>query len=300
MPDARATGPPADAGQAAPSPLSRLWSVAGSVVAPASLVTATLFYFGYVSARAQFEYFGVDVDVLGFSTQEFVMRAPQPLLVPALVVLLLSGGLAWADGLLAGWLRTAPAGSVVRWARGLALLGGVLLAAALVLLLAYPALEDWSAYPTVTPVLLGAGAGTLARAGMLAPAAYRPRAGTLVVLVAVVVVSVFWVTATVAQWSGTGQAKALARDLTDLPAVVVDTADPLFPGDPTVAESVLPPPEGTTAEPGYRYRYRGLRLLVEGDGRLFLVPQTWSAAGSTFVVGLDDARVKFRFVDDAP
>ena len=50
-----------------------------------TLVSALLFYFGYVSARSQYEYFGIDVDTIGLSTQDYVMRSPQPLLVPLLV-----------------------------------------------------------------------------------------------------------------------------------------------------------------------------------------------------------------------
>ena len=56
------------------------------------------------------------------------------------------------------------------------------------------------------------------------------------------------------------------------------------------------PPSGS----GFAYRYRGLRLLAAGDGTLLLVPETWTPSGSTFVVPLGDARVKYRFVDDPP
>jgi hypothetical protein len=283
------------------STLARLWSLVGSVVAPASLVTAMLFYFGYVSTRAQLEYFGVDVDALGFTTQEFVMRSPRPLLVPVLIALLAAAGLTWADDALRRRLRDASPSATRRWVRVLLTTGGVLLLVGLVLLLAFPALGDWPPYPLLTPALLALGAAVVARAAGQVTGPARPRPATLVALVAIVVVALFWATATVAQWSGTGEAKALARELTRLPAVVVDTADPLFAGDPAVVESVLEPAAvDAEQQPAYRYRYRGLRLLVEGDGRLFLVPERWSPSGSTFVVGLDDARVKFRFVDDPP
>jgi hypothetical protein len=112
--------------------LSYVLSVVGPVVAPATLVSALLFYFGYVSARAQFAYFGVDVDALGFSTQEFVMRAPQPLLVPALLLLLGSAGLTWAHGVARRRLESADV-VAHRVVRGLTVGGAVLLAAALVL-----------------------------------------------------------------------------------------------------------------------------------------------------------------------
>jgi hypothetical protein len=61
-------------------------SLAAGIVAPVTLSTALLFYFGYVSARSQYEYFGIDVDTIGLSTQDYVMRSPQPLLVPLLVL----------------------------------------------------------------------------------------------------------------------------------------------------------------------------------------------------------------------
>ncbi|WP_207218931.1 hypothetical protein [Pengzhenrongella frigida] len=287
---------PDEAGSPAPVDLARVWNLVGTVVAPATLVSALLFYFGYVSARAQFAYFGVDVDTLGFSTQEFVMRAPQPLLVPTLVLLLGTAALVWGNGAVRRRLDAVPSGSASRWLVVLRSAGAVLLGVALVLLLAFPLVGSWPAFPLVTPALLGVGAGLLARGATWATGRSRPGRTTIVLLVLVVVASVFWLTATLAQWSGTGQAKALARDLVSLPAVVVDTAEPLFAGDPAVVETTFPPEEGQT----YRYRYRGLRLLAEGDGRLFLVPERWSPSGSTFVVDFDRARVRFRFVDDPP
>ena len=112
----------------------------------------------------------------------------------------------------------------------------------------------------------------------------------------ILVTSMFWATGTVAQWAGTGQAQSLAAELEVLPAVVLDTPERLLAGTPTVVESVLPTHEGQA----FRYRYRGLRVLAAGDDRLFLVPAEWSSSGSTFVIDLDEARVKFRFVDDPP
>lgn len=296
-PTADRTARSAPAGSAsAHQTLSQAWSVVGTVVAPATLVSALLFYFGYVSARAQFAYFGVDVDTLGFSTQEFVMRSPQPLLVPGLALLLAAAALTWLDSVVRRRMQAATGAAVRRGVRALRFVGLVLLALGLALLLGFSAVGAWDLYALATPALLSAGAGSLALSAIWSPQPLGPRRTTVVLLVLVVVASVFWATATLAQWSGTGQAKSLARDLTALPAVVVDTAEPLLPGDDAVVETLLPAQD----DQSYRYRYRGLRLLAEGDGRLFLVPQTWSGSGSTFVVDLDAARVRFRFVDDPP
>lgn len=72
------------------SPAERWVSFAAGIVAPVTLISGLLFYFGYVSARSQYEYFGIDVDTIGLSTQDYVMRSPQPLLVPLLGITLLA------------------------------------------------------------------------------------------------------------------------------------------------------------------------------------------------------------------
>lgn len=73
--------------------LQRWYGFATSFVAPATFLSALLFYFGYVSSRAQYAYFGVDVDTIGLGTRDFVMRSPQALLAPLLLIALAGTGL---------------------------------------------------------------------------------------------------------------------------------------------------------------------------------------------------------------
>jgi hypothetical protein len=80
--------------------------------------------------------------------------------------------------------------------------------------------------------------------------------------------------------------------LDNLPSVILDTEQRLFLRDPGIEETLLPPSEGQT----FHYRYRGLRLLIEGQDRMFLIPNEWSANDSTLVVPLDNSvRVQFQF-----
>jgi hypothetical protein len=75
----------ADPPEPAPSLAKRLQEVVGSVssvVAPITLISAILFYFGYVYTTTEYGYFGLDVDTIGLSTQEFIMRSPGPLRRP--------------------------------------------------------------------------------------------------------------------------------------------------------------------------------------------------------------------------
>ena len=66
----------------------------GSVVAPITLISAVLFYFGYDYTTALYGYFGLDVDTIGLSTQEFIMRSPNVLLTPLLAAGLITAAVA--------------------------------------------------------------------------------------------------------------------------------------------------------------------------------------------------------------
>jgi hypothetical protein len=108
---------------------------------------------------------------------------------------------------------------------------------------------------------------------------------------------VFWAAATVAQWSGRGQARDTAVHLDRLPRVILDTKERLYLRSLVVEESRLPDAEGQT----FRYRYRRLRLLVIGRDRMFLVPEVWSAGNSTLITPIDSSvRIQFQFQNDAP
>ncbi|KQX05187.1 MULTISPECIES: hypothetical protein [unclassified Leifsonia] len=265
----------------------------GNVIAPATLIGALLFYFGYVSSRAQYDYFGVDVDVIGLGTQDYVMRSPQPLLVPLLAFVLVGAALV---ALHAAVLRRKEDPGFGRRMRRVAVTGLALLAAGVVLLVLYPLLGDWPYYPLVTPLVIAAGGGGSAYAlALLRP---RPRLALIVLLWLAVAAALFWATATIAQWSGRGIAQAQVRQLGDLPSVIIDTQQRLFlPAEAGVDELELP----DSAEEKFRYRYWGLRLLIVGDDRMFLVPDVWTNRDTTLVVPLDgSSRVQFQFRNDAP
>jgi hypothetical protein len=270
-------------------------------VAPATLITALLFYFGYVSSRTFFLYFGVDVDMLGLSTQQFVMRSPGALFIPVMVLLLLASVLILVHHLLRRRLARRPQETRRRAVRVFAWSGAVLLAIGLALAFSYALLATWDLYALATSLCLAAGAGL----GAYAVSTSRAVAGgtqgrsVVVLLVAVMVAGTFWATATVAEYWGRGQARVLAADLSTLPAVVLDTKERLFPGNDSITVTELVPDTKDNAGK-FVYRYFGLRLLVRGGDYLFLVPDHWSKDASTLVMPIgDQIRVRFRFFPDA-
>lgn len=306
-----------------PGQIERWIRSSATVIAPATALSALLFYFGYVSARSQYEYFGVDVDTIGLGTQDYVMRSPEPLLVPLLVLTLIGTGCLAVHT--AVRRRIAAAGSrgdenpappetdpVVGRIRRLARLGVtvglVLLGAGVLLLFGYAYVRDWAFYALVTPLLIALGAALTAYGSRLLDLLPRParkdvprsellRRTTSVLIYVVIAVGIFWSTATVAQWSGRGLARDRARTLADLPSVILDTKERLFLRSPGIEETVLPESVGQT----FHYRYRRLRLLIHGHDRMFLVPDTWSASNSTLIIALDGSvRVQFQFQNQAP
>ncbi len=281
-----------------------------SVIAPVTLLSSVLFYYGYVSARSEYAYFGIDVDTIGLGTRDYVMRSPQPLLTPVLVVTVLGAGLFALHARIRARVRVTAPDRVARVTRRATLVGLCVLGAGVALLLAYPVVKGWAPYPLITPLLITTGAGVVA---YVAHALRLPRdsprdpgeaddgtvarraAGVLVYVL--IVAGVFWATATVAQWSGLGVAREQARDLDRLPRVILDTKERLYLRDPVVQETALPPADGQS----FRYRYRRLRLLIVGHDRMFLVPERWSASDSTLVVPMDGSvRVQFQFQNRAP
>ena len=292
--------------------LERWLSIGGSIVAPATAISTLLFYFGYVSSRAQYDYFGIDVDLVGLTTQDYVMRSPQPLLVPLLVITLACALLLSAHVLVRR--RVAERGRLRRLARRAVAAGIALLVGGVLLLFLYPLLRDWAEYPLMTPLLVvaggsltGWGIAQLRRLDAEAIAADEGRQARAVdalqvasVLIWVAVAAgLFWMTATVAEWSGRGLGKEQAREVRELPSVILDTKERLFlPDGMGVAEARLTPVEdGQT----FRYRYWNLRLLVQGREAMFLVPNDWDAANTTLLVPVDaNVRVRFQFRNDPP
>jgi hypothetical protein len=287
--------------------IERFLEAGKTAIPPLTLLSAVLFYFGYVSARARYEYFGVDVDTIGLGTQEYIMRSPQPLLTPLLVFAAVGVGSVAVHAVVRKRIRAAAttrrAMSMRRLGRVAQGVGLCTLTTGLVLLFGYTFLRDWRLYGLVTPLLIAVG-GTLFRYGSAVRRLLRsPGDATLfhrssVVLgYLVIAVSVFWMTATVAQWSGRGLAMYEAGRLDKLPSVILDTKESLFLRSPGLEETKLPPSEGQT----FHYRYRRLRLLIHGKDRMFLVPDRWSASNSTIIVPLDGSvRVQFQFQNDRP
>jgi hypothetical protein len=273
--------------------LEQLSTVAG-VVAPTTVVTALLYYYGYVATYARFAYFGVDLATLRLPTQDLVLRSVAVLYIPCAVILVLGIAYLVVRNRTRTALSTGAHRPVLRWIGWTAVRLGVVLLARAAYGIVVPSVPR-TEFPGTTPLALGAGVVLLLYGRHLLGSTREDRADSppqrpvLLLAVGVVVLSLFWGANTFAAAYGAGQAEEDSADLASRPSVTLDTRESLYLNEACAEETSLPP----DAEQAFRYRLRGLRLLAVGSDRLFLIPERWRD-GCPVVVVPDDESVRLQ------
>lgn len=271
----------------------------GRTVASVGLATGLMYYFGFVREQAVFTHFGVDLGTLGFSTNDFVLRSAGTLFVPVAAILVAATVAAIAYHLGVGLVARLPD----RWQRAAWHATGILGLLALLLgLIGLVRRADPLLSPLLAPLCLGTGPvllwlvldgpGRPPAPWSTVPRAMRPARQLLAG--ALVLTSLFWGTATVAQQRGQRLAAAFERSLPLQIQAVVYSAARLQIAGPGVTVSPL---EGKDSL--YRFRYNGLRVLAHSGGHWFLLPVGWTSGNGATVIVLDDRTEGVR-VDLAP
>jgi hypothetical protein len=270
------------------------------IAAPTALLTALAYYFGVRLSAARAEYFGIDNSVLHFTTRDYVLRSVDALFVPlgALFVAAILG-LA-VHSLASRHLDDERVVGPLRWtSRAAGTIGFIVFA-----ICVYAVFRELPFHTYYLLPSLGLGIGLI----VLAYAVYierevranphksadastrRPLSVPFIVLVALVgVLSMFWATSDYAAALGRGRAKNLADNLDTRPGVVVYSERQLGIAGPGVIEQRV---NGAAA---YRFRYKGLRLLIESDRRFFLLPQGWTRSNGTVIVLPDTPSTRLEF-----
>jgi hypothetical protein len=258
--------------------------LAVTVLGPITIVTALLYYYGYVTTYAEYAYFGVNVDLLGYSSADYVLRSGASLFAPLLGLLVLVGLGYWAHVSLAGWdLQTThprrarilfwvaiTAGAALLFRAALGIVDGNLSARELI---------------GTTPAALGLGT-LLALYSFRFRRARQPASGpgqnsiafstvAWVIGWCFVIASLFWLVNSFASAYGRGIGQDIQKRLIDQPEVILHTSSRLF----VEAEGLDPPGilcESSIDSKEYPYRYINLRLLATSGDFYFLVPVTWT------------------------
>jgi len=281
----------------------QLIKILGAIVAPTTLLTALLYYFGWSHAYWFCDYFGVNSTVLGFTSTDYMMRSVDALFVPLTV--------AASAALLAVWGHTALRARLAGGSRPRALrvlvpaamvLGGLLLLGGFVSVFTATVLSE---HLVAAPLSLGFGVLLLVYALHLqrlvtgrAQAAGSSRgrgrgwsaAAEWAVVFVLVGLSLFWAATDYSAAVGRSRAGDFVAGLARYPSVVIYSARSLSLRAPGVTQVRCQDPEAA-----YRYRYDGLKLVLQsGDEYLFL-PAKWTAASGVAILipKSDSLRLEF-------
>lgn len=282
-----------------------------SLVAPTSLVTALLYYFGWARTSTQTTVLGLNDSLLGFSTQDYLLRSIDPMFWPLFVGILVTlGGLALHAGLVS-WLGPAPSAEapaggldrrrrrlLTRFCAAVAVAG----AASLVLGIAGNNVDRptrlvslWSPLCVTSSIallcypvyLLRRYRGHSRRDKATREVQDFQFLGSILIVL-LLFLSLFWSVARYAEIKGIDLALQVEEQLSELPdAVVYSTARLHLPEG--VKETDLEPGDGS-----YRFRYSGLKLLFRSGDRVFLRPSGESVSHVNIVLPETDA-VRFEF-----
>jgi hypothetical protein len=264
------------------SGLPQLTRILGAVVAPTTLLTSLLFYFGWSRAYWFYIYFGVNSTLLDLTTRDYVQISLDALFVPITVVAFAGLLVLWGHAMLRVRLS---AGSEPRLLRvgipAMAAAGAVLATAGLWSVFAPTWLDS---YLGVAPISLALGVVLLVYAGHLgrlltvlnAPAgrAAAPQWAAVAewaVVFVLVGLSLFWAATDYSAAVGRSRAQQAAAALPGEPNAVIYSQRSLSLQAPGVRETRCQDPEAA-----YRYRYDGLKLVLQSGGQYLFLPEGWT------------------------
>jgi hypothetical protein len=306
LPGQAGSSPPATTGGQAVEPtsgLAQLTRILGTIVAPTTLLTSVLFYFGWMHSYWFFNYFGVNSTVLGLTTEDYLMRALDGLWVPMTVVAGAGLLVLWGHAVLRGRLATISPSVLRALVAAMAALGLILAVAGLWSVFAVEATAlERRLYGTIPPVSLALGVLLLMYAAHLwrslaaepiAPRAGRPPWAAVAEWAGVFVLvglSLFWAATNYSHAVGTGRAHEHVRTLAAQPSVVVYSHQSLSLNAPGVREQRCHHPEAS-----YRFRYDGLKLILQSGDQYVFLPAKWSPTEGVAVLLPRNDAVRLEF-----
>jgi hypothetical protein len=272
--------------------LPQLARLLGGVIAPTSLLTGLLYYFGWLHAYYLFDYFGVNSTALGFGSADYLMRSVDALYMPLTVAAIVTLLALWGHSALLPQLRAGSREFRTLFLRLVTGLGIVTTVTCGALTLAIGAQSG--AYVALAPV--GFGAGVVVLAYSVHMRRILGREGHTAALVSgwgeaaewmitffLIGLSLFTAATDYAGGVGVSRARELASELPAQPGVVVYSKQSLDLPRANVTETRC-----RSSDAAYGYRYDGLVLVLESSGKYLLLPRTWTRAGSSAAILLQE------------
>jgi hypothetical protein len=282
-------GGPAQAGEAASGLLpQQLARFLGAIVAPTTLFTALLYYFGWSHAYWFCNYFGVNSTVLGFTTTDYLMRSVDALFVPMTVAA--SAGLVavWAHYFLRARLSAGSHPRAFRFILPImAIVGGVLVLGGFASVFTQTVLSE---HLVAAPLSLGVGVLVLVYAVHLRRFVAEKVESTSdsrgwgavvewTVVFVLVGLSLFWAATDYSAAVGRARAIDFVAGLRTYPNVVIFSERSLSLQAPGVREVRC-----KDAGAAYRFRYDGLKLVLESGHQYLFLPADWTPADGVAIL----------------
>lgn len=249
----------------------------GAVVAPTSALTAVLYYFGWTRTNVQAERLGLDDSLLGYSTQDYLLRSMSSMLAPFVVaVVAVLVGLVLHAGVMA-WALRQDQRRIGRLATSVALLGLLLFVMGVI---GTQVREPDAQVYVGAPVCVTVGIVLLAYAGnlwrrflvdhhnetLIAAELSRYSIPVTASIVMLLILSMFWTVSHYALIKGRSLAATVEASVPSRPDVIIYSEKRLYL-QPPVIETRLDP-----SNAAYNYAYSGLKLLFRSDEKYFLRP----------------------------
>lgn len=289
----------------------RQTSVLGALLAFVSqiaVITGLLYYFGWVRTQADFGYFGVDPSLLGYTTADYLLRSVGssfPLLTGLILVALALLGLhRWVLTRVVPAPTDTPTGRALSIFFSIAPFIGVALAAVVLVRLFFPDQIVWPrglALPlmlvsTVSVLGYSAHLRTLRRDALgkkqeKCQSGVQARVRVILLVVLGILGVLWWITLYAAQ-VGEEVAVENVADLRDEPEIVVYSSSRIAIAGPGIVVDEI-----QQTDSRYRYRYSGLRLLVQAGGKYILIPVGWKKGRDSVFVLPADGTIRLDIID---
>jgi hypothetical protein len=288
--------------ETANSTLALVLKIVGSIIAPTTLLTALLFYFGVLHAYWFLQYFGVNYTIMGFTAQDYLLRSADGLFVPLTVIagtaLVTVWGYQLVHDRLSARARLKAQRTLLPFT---AVVGLVLVCVALTGVIDPEALRAYIAIPGLS---LAIGVLLLALTLRLRRSfpATRKSEATLSAMSAVIVgiewgaifllvsIGLFWSVGDYSAAVGTARGRDVQAALSAWPDAMVYSAQSLNLRGRGVREVQCNSPAGA-----YRFRYDGLKLVLQSNGQYFFLPSGWTTTQGVAIVipRSDSLRLEF-------
>ena len=266
------------------TPSAETWSRVTTLLSQTVLLSATLYYFGWVRTQAAWTYFGIDVSLLGFSPVDYTLRSVGSAFLPLVGIGILAlFVLCLHRAVFLPITSAPPATRRRRLADALMIVGystGALVLTMIVVGLVVPGVIAWVPSIGIPLALLGS-AGVVAYLDHLRSARERPTrrqparkpGWRPVILTALATIGLLWAVSTYAHTTGEQAAQDVAASLRARPAIALYSVNRLAIAGPGIRVDLLNQPDTK-----YKFRYTGLVSLIHNTERYLLLSEEWQRA----------------------